>query len=285
MSPEQASGERDVGPESDQYSLGVVLYEMLAGRPPFSEGSPVAVAAAHVHQEPPPLGELAPEAPRHVVAAVHRALAKDPADRPRSAGDFAAMLRSPSPATPAPGPEPETTQVVVPADGTAVLPAVAESGTPPMGLPVTPAPPKAGRARPTGPRRPRRAFGGAFLGLLAAVVILLVALALILNGSAPTPFGTATPTPSASHATVAVPNVLAQKEGDAKKALKAAGLKVGDIKHVEGPDGIVVDMRPLPGTVVRTGSPVTLYVGSTPPPAPNPGKGHGNGNGKGKEGD
>jgi hypothetical protein len=120
------------------------------------------------------------------------------------------------------------------------------------------------------------------LGGLAAVVILLVALALLLRGDAPSPFGSASPNPSVTQGTVGVPNVLAHKEGDAKKALEAAGLKVGEVKKVDGPDGMVVDMRPLPGEVVPTGTPVTLYVGSTHSPAPNPGHGHGNGNGKGK---
>jgi beta-lactam-binding protein with PASTA domain len=84
---------------------------------------------------------------------------------------------------------------------------------------------------------------------------------------------------------IAVPNVLAQKEADAKRALEQAGLKVGEIKKVEGPDGTVVNATPLPGVLVPLGTPVTLYVGSTPSPAPNPDRGHGNGKGKGNEGD
>jgi len=259
-----------------------VLYEMLAGRPPFLGSSPVAVATAHVNDEPPPLGELAPDAPEHVVNAIHQALAKDPAARPPSAQEFAALLRTPAgtAADDALSAEGEPTQVALPPSGTAVLPVIADRGTPPTGLPVVSPEAPAGRpGRPRPPRPPRRALGGAFLGLLAAVVVLLIALALILGGHTPAPLGPVSPSPSSTQGTVGVPNVLGQKEGDAKKALEAAGLKVGETKKVDGPDGMVVNTTPLPGVLVPPGTPVTLYVGSTPTPKPE----HGHGKGKGEK--
>ena len=80
FSPEQAQG-KAVDPRSDLYSLGVVLYEMVAGKPPFSGENPVSIAYQHVQEPIPPLAERAPGVPRPYVAITMRALAKDPADR------------------------------------------------------------------------------------------------------------------------------------------------------------------------------------------------------------
>ena len=91
LSPEQAAG-RPATPASDQYSLGAVLYECLAGRPPFDGGSAVTVALAHQQQAPAPLAEVAPHVPAGVAAVVERALAKDPADRFSDVSEMGAAL-------------------------------------------------------------------------------------------------------------------------------------------------------------------------------------------------
>jgi eukaryotic-like serine/threonine-protein kinase len=75
MSPEQAAGEAEIGPAADQYSLGVVLYEMLTGGPPFY-GSPLSVLARHLTEIPTPVSVIRPEVPRSLSDAVDRALAK-----------------------------------------------------------------------------------------------------------------------------------------------------------------------------------------------------------------
>jgi serine/threonine-protein kinase len=87
LSPEQARGVH-VDERADLYGLGVVLYEMLTGRPPFVADTAVAVALKHVHERPQSPRSLRREIPRAVEAVVLRALAKDPRQRQQSAREF-----------------------------------------------------------------------------------------------------------------------------------------------------------------------------------------------------
>jgi eukaryotic-like serine/threonine-protein kinase len=104
MSPEQASADRELTARSDVYSLGVVLYEMLAGEPPFTGPSPQVVLAKMLSGEVPSVRRSRPKVPEPIDAALRKALAPVPADRWASAGDFARALESAErtgPATPA----------------------------------------------------------------------------------------------------------------------------------------------------------------------------------------
>ena len=88
MSPEQASGERHVDGRTDIYSLGCVLYEMLAGRPPFTGPTTIAVIAHRLSEPPDKLRFLRPDVPEVIEAAVERALADSPVDRFGTASEF-----------------------------------------------------------------------------------------------------------------------------------------------------------------------------------------------------
>jgi hypothetical protein len=92
MSPEQVNGS-DVDGRADIFSAGVVLYELLTGRKPFSGDSPTAVLARIMDDEPASMAELPPDLPRALVPAIARALEKDREKRYHHAGDFGADLR------------------------------------------------------------------------------------------------------------------------------------------------------------------------------------------------
>ncbi len=92
MSPEQFEAGCEEDARSDVYSLGCVLYEALAGRPPFKTDSVAALLLAHMHETPSPPRRHAPDVPEAVEAAILRALAKRPEDRFQTAGDFGRAL-------------------------------------------------------------------------------------------------------------------------------------------------------------------------------------------------
>lgn len=244
LSPEQARGEPPTA-ASDVYSLAVVLYEMLAGRPPFRADNPVAVAAAHIQSPPPALTDAAPDVPAHVASTVERALAKDPAARPPSAAAFASMLKDQAlPPDPAPAPAPtgpEPTMILPPSEPTAVL--VRRRRIPSWTIPVA---------------------------LTAAVLVGLIAFMQLSGGSSLAPPGTGS---------VTVPNMAGLSLKDAQDTLRAAGLEPGQVIHVEGEKDRVVRTDPPDGSRVAPGSTVTLYVGSPPKD-----QGHGH-DGKGHGGD
>jgi serine/threonine-protein kinase len=149
LAPEQASG-KTVSPATDVYSLGVVLWELLAGDVPFTGDNFVAVALRHVNEPPPSLRERRPDVSPRLDAAVQRALAKDPASRFPSMAAFAQELRAclaePVGATRAPADDLEHTLVT----------------RPPAPVPA-PAPVRR-------QRRARRRRGPLFYGLLAFVI-------------------------------------------------------------------------------------------------------------------
>ena len=94
MSPEQAVGDKEIDGRSDLYSLGVVAYQMLTGRVPFTAGNSMALLMKHVTETPRPIAELRPDAPKAMRDAIERALAKAPEDRWPTAASFRDALAS-----------------------------------------------------------------------------------------------------------------------------------------------------------------------------------------------
>jgi serine/threonine protein kinase len=94
MAPEQIRASGEVDHRVDIYALGVVLFQILTGRLPFTADNPGAVVLAHLHQPAPDPRALLPELPAHIARAILRALAKDPAERHQTAGALVLELNA-----------------------------------------------------------------------------------------------------------------------------------------------------------------------------------------------
>jgi serine/threonine-protein kinase len=253
ISPEQAQGE-SADLTTDIYSMGIVLYEMLTGRPPFSGDSPVVVSYMHIHDLPKPITQLNPDVPTAIADTVAKALLKDPEERYQTAEEFRSAIdlaRSAQRAAPATA---ETTaaatEVAVP------KPAVSEpavTGTEAGGPGTTTVgtkhlQPKTLVFTPGGSRSGRKA-----LLVLVGVLVLIAGAALgmlLLKGESD----------------VTVPVLAQMKLATAEDALRQAGLK-WNVTHQESSEyasGTVMGQAPASGATVPAGTEVVLTIAKTP---------------------
>lgn len=125
MSPEQAQGLEQIDHRSDLYALGCVLFETIAGRPPFAGPSIGRVIQQHLQSPPPSLRDLRPDTPAGLDAAIQRALAKDPAARFQSADEMLGAIRGATGSAALAGPSGRDRRLVLVLGGIAAVAVVA----------------------------------------------------------------------------------------------------------------------------------------------------------------
>lgn len=264
FSPEQAQG-FTVDARSDLYSLGVVMFEVLCGRPPFAGESPVAIAYKHVQEQPSRPSEFVSGMPPGLEAVIMKLLSKDPSDRYLSGDDLRADLRrwldgQPTfaeqnqpvgavghdatmlnPVTPG-----EPTRVAIPA---AVAAAAYSANGPSDPTPLVDEP----ELEDEEPKSRGALFATITAVLLAALVGLGIWVFVSMNEET-------------DAATVPVPSVANQTEEQARSTLIDAGFnpKVSQQPSDTAVVGIVFDQTPKAGAEVAEGSDVMIFVSTGP---------------------
>ncbi|MBM3465096.1 MAG: Stk1 family PASTA domain-containing Ser/Thr kinase [Armatimonadetes bacterium] len=260
FSPEQAQGQK-VGPASDIYSLGIVLYEMISGRVPFTGDNPVTVGLKHVQEEPASLESLGARISPALEDAVMKALQKNPGQRFADAKSFSAALSTalePGNGASRMAPQPVPAAAITTSlDDTVVRPIVPTAQAPrpgPVIPPTVPSYPTLDQDPPVVPpsvEPTERGRGGSSTMLMAVIFVLVASLAgLVLYTYDQMQY-------------VQVPDLRGMSQNVARTRLEQAGLRlvVKETQYFENAEpGTVMEQTPAPRTRVRPGDEAIFVV-------------------------